>query len=305
MGYGIRVSSYGKVRIAVDGETSRVSGPQAASLTWAAAIGGNYSEGNDDGAFYDLPGLLAHHAGKSGAKEKLLGLLDCWREACDAIVTTHVTVPEAAAVVGAVLDQLAVRQTHPEFGSQVSGARRKILAFSAAEQRPDSVPASAFRAVLAILVAIDAAFRCNLAGMAARAFEGPHALMLVSVFLHQLHLRTVAMTFGRKHPLRLLFADDVVLAAGLKLFCIEVGRVSRITGTVTGAPQYSSPSATPAPPGMCHSLPSLPSTTKCGSRRGPPSARSVLRFERRWLRRTDSSCKGCGCSCRPLRSPPA
>jgi hypothetical protein len=59
--------------------------------------------------------------------------------------------------------------------------------------------------------------------MAARAFEGPHALMTVSVLLPQLHLRTAAMTFGRKHPLRLLFADDVVLARGLELFCIEVG----------------------------------------------------------------------------------
>ena len=165
MGYGIRASSHGKVSIAVDGETSRVSGPQAASLTWAAAIGGNYSEGNDDGAFYDLPGLLAHQAGKIGAKEKLLGLLDCWREACDAIVETLVTVPEAAAVVGAVLDQLAVRQTHPDFGSQVSGARRKLLAFSAAEQNPKSAPAIAFHAVLAILVAIDTTFGCNLAVM--------------------------------------------------------------------------------------------------------------------------------------------
>ena len=158
-----------------------------------------------------------------GAVEKLLGLLDRWREVCDAIVETHVTVPEAAAVVGAVLDQLAVRQTHPEFGSQVSGARRKILAFSAAEHHPDSAAAIAIRTVLAILVAIDAKFRCNLAIMAARAFEGPHALMPVSVFLPQLHMRTAAMTFSRKHPFRLLFADDVVLAPGLELYCIEVG----------------------------------------------------------------------------------
>jgi hypothetical protein len=220
-GYGIRASTHGKVRFAVDGETFPMSGPQAASLSWAGPIIGNYSDGCD--GFFDLPRLVAHHAGKMGAVEKLLGLLDRWREVCDGIVETHVTVPEAAAVVGAVLDQLAVRRTHPEFGSQVSGARRKILAFSAAEQRPDSGPAIAFRAVLAILVAIDAAFRCNLAVMAARAFEGPHALMPVSVFLPQLHVRTAAMTLSRKHPLRLLFADDAVLAAGLELYCIEVG----------------------------------------------------------------------------------
>jgi hypothetical protein len=146
-----------------------------------------------------------------------------WRRRADEVVAALAIEQGEAALVHAVLDELAVSDSDPGFASQASNGRgRKILAGAALSHGHSSRPAAAFRAVHRILARVDARHGCNLAELASLAFEGPAALSEVSLFV-LIDLRTVAMTFGRTFPLHLLFDDDVVRMNGLELFCIVVG----------------------------------------------------------------------------------
>jgi hypothetical protein len=223
-GYGIRVRAAASVALELEGETCTASGEQWASMSWALLISKHYMHELDGTAgYFDMREVVAHHAGKELARRNLLGHMHVWRTRVNGVVAAHVPVPGEAALVHLVLDQLALTDSDPGFASQASaGPGIKLLAFAARDHRDTSSPAAAVRTVLRILAAVDARYHCNLAELASAAFEGPAALSLVSLFV-RVDLRTVAMTFGRTFPLHLLCEDDVVLPAGLELFCIVVG----------------------------------------------------------------------------------
>ncbi len=223
-GHGIRVQPAASVALELEGQISTASREQWANVSWALPICQNYMHGlKGKDAYFDLREVVAHHARKEPARRDLLGLMREWRRRADEVVAALAIEPGEAALVHAVLDELAVSDSDPGFASQASGGPgRKLLAGAALMHGRSSAPVAAFRAVHRILARVDARHGCNLAELASRAFEGPAALSEVSLFV-RLDLRTVAMTFGRTFPLHLLFDDDVVRMKGLELFCIVVG----------------------------------------------------------------------------------
>ncbi len=119
--HGIRVQAAASVALQLEGKTSTASREQWAGVSWALPISENYMHGlNGKDGYFNLREVVAHHARKEPARRDMLGLMLEWRRRADDVVAALGIEQGEAAVVHAVLDELAVSDSDPGFASQAS-----------------------------------------------------------------------------------------------------------------------------------------------------------------------------------------